>query len=132
MWLRFKERLPLRISEIVESAIPVAAGNLRLGNPLGFDEMTEHFRVGDRGHRVGLALISLDQVAKDLQVILFFRSKVPTVQERIDHSDRFLQLLIRTDGTERKLDDQIQVTFSGIFPLVRSCHQQSSFHVPRS
>jgi len=25
MWLRFKARLPLRISEIVESAIPVAA-----------------------------------------------------------------------------------------------------------
>jgi NADH/NAD ratio-sensing transcriptional regulator Rex len=66
------------------------AANLSLRNALGFDQMSEHFRVGDWGHGVSLTLVSLDQVAKNLQIILFFQSKVSTVEKRIDHFDSAL------------------------------------------
>ena len=42
--------------------------------------MTEHFCIRNRGHRVGLALAAVDQVAENLQVIFFFWGKVATIQ----------------------------------------------------
>ena len=133
MWPRFKRALALENLGNRGVGDSRRRGNLRLRNPLGLDEVTEHLRVGYRGHRMGFALVTLDQVAKNLQVVVFFRSELPTVQQRIDHADRSSQAP-RSErmGRNGNSDDQRQVTVSGISSPVHSGHQQSFFHVPRS
>ena len=106
-------------------------GDFGLGNALGLDKVAEHFRVGNRRHGMRLALVSFDQVAQNVEVILFLRGKLPTVQERIDHADRLVEVVVGTKGTERKLENQLKVTVI-LLLSVYSCHQQSPFHKPRS
>jgi hypothetical protein len=94
MRLRFRERLPLRTSEIVESVIPVASVTSVCETPLA-SMRWRRISASETG-AIGRASpwqCSI-KVAKDLQVILFLRRKIPPVQERIDHSDRLVQLLV--------------------------------------
>ncbi len=85
-------------------------GDFGLGNAFGLDKVAEHFRVRDRRHGVRLGLISLDQVAQNVEVILFLRGKVPPVQERVNHADCFVEVLVGTKGTKRELENQFEVT----------------------
>ena len=109
---------------------PRGVGNLSLKDSLGLDQMAEHFRVGDGGHGMRLALVLPDQVAENLQIISLLRGEVPPVHERIDHADRRIQFAVRTDGPQRKAENQVQVAVLALLAAADGPHHEPPFHVP--
>ena len=82
MCLRPIPRLPRRMSETVEAAMPIALA-AEAGDASFCEQVPQHFRSGEIRYRMMGRLISLDQVGKDIEIIVLPSREISTDRQLV-------------------------------------------------